>query len=777
MRRLTTLIICSLLTFTISRAQQIDLTRAAILISPSITSPLDETLVRILQEEVGKRTSLTWPVKNNWDVNEQATIAICLSDDDKLYGEQVPAGDHNTAAEYKPEGFRLFTEAKNGKNIIWILAADLRASIFGVGYLLRKADMQTGHCLLNSPLDISTAPVQPIRGHQLGYRNTANSYDAWDVSQYEQYIRELVLFGTNAVENIPFGDGDDSPHMSLSRAEMAVRISEICAAYDIDYWVWTPATFDLTDLKKRQAMLDTHEKFYRDCPKLDHVFFPGGDPGHNHPREVIPFLKDLHERLIKYHPRAGVWISLQGFSAEQVDYFYQYLETYKPDWLRGVVSGPSSPPIAETRFRLADGYQHRQYPDITHNVRCEFPVPDWDQAYMLTIGREGINPRPVFNAKIQTTYAPFTNGFLTYSDGVHDDVNKIVWSMRGWDATLPVYEILEDYGRFFFGSDLAGMTADGILALEQNWKGPIVENGGIEMTFAFWKNLEKENPQLSGNWRWQMLVLRAYYDTYQRRRKIYEQNLENKANQLLGQAGQIGAEKAMEKALTLVNKADTEPLDSDIHAVIVQYADALFRAIGLQTSVAKYQAANSQRGCILDFVNYPLNNRWWLADQFDKIKAMNSEAEKLARLDVIRSWEMPGKGSYYDNVSNIETGPRVLTKSYDACDVAWWEGGFSRARLSSQLFQWEPVLEYDNLDFNGRYLIRVSGFGEALIRVDGERLEPVLYNKGIGEFKEFIVPRHITRDGRMRVSFDLPEESHLRWTQFSHISDVWVIKR
>ena len=70
-----------------------------------------------------------------------------------------------------------------------------------------------------------------------------------------------------------------------------------------------------------------------------------------------------------------------------------------------------------------------------------------------------------------------------------------------------------------------------------------------------------------------------------------------------------------------------------------------------------------------------------------------------------------------------------------------------------------------------------SLFGDALIRTDGERLEPILYNKGFGEFKEFVVPKHITQDGKMRVSFDLPEESHLNWKQFSRISDVWLIKR
>ena len=48
-------------------------------------------------------------------------------------------------------------------------------------------------------LDRAAAPFYLIRGHQLGYRARANSYDGWDKKQYEQYIRELVIFGANSI--------------------------------------------------------------------------------------------------------------------------------------------------------------------------------------------------------------------------------------------------------------------------------------------------------------------------------------------------------------------------------------------------------------------------------------------------------------------------------------------------------------------------------------------------------------------------------------------------
>ena len=362
------------------------------------------------------------------------------------------------------------------------------------------------------------------------------------------------------------------------------------------YWVWTPATIDLRNDSLRQKEIERHEKFYKECSRLDNVFFPGGDPGHNHPREVMPYLKELQLRLVKFHPSAGIWISLQGFSEEMVDYFYKYLADEKPDWLRGVVSGPSSPSIAETRFRLPKQYKHRQYPDITHNVRCEFPTMNFDQAHALTIGREGINPQPIHYSKIHKDYAQFTDGFVTYSDGCHDDVNKIIWGQRGWNPEKSIRDILVEYGRFFFGPELEFDAAEGILSLEKNWVGPLEENGSVETTFMFWNNLEKKYPELRDNWRWEMLQLRANFDSYIRSRLLNEKNLEKEANMILERVDELGVDMAMKKSLEKINEAVTKPINHEIKTKIENYCQNLFELIGLQTSVELYTASGAQRG-------------------------------------------------------------------------------------------------------------------------------------------------------------------------------------
>lgn len=763
-----------ILTASAVQAASIPVGKLSVLISDGVKPQVRQSALEILREEIGKRGKTSVSAVTHWSEAGKFTVALALSIDTELDGKQVPRRSGGNLPELRPEGYRLLWQ----DNVLWIIGADSRALIFGIGELLRTASFAKGQLLIDERLDVASAPQYALRGHQIGYRNTANSYDAWTVEQYDQYIRELALFGTNAIENIPpDGGNDNSPHFKISREEMNVRMSEICDKYDLEYWIWTPATVDLSDPAIRAKELDIHEANYPKVPRLDNIFFPGGDPGHNHPREVLPFLKDLHARLVKYHPNAGIWISLQGFSEEQVDYFYQYLEQNKPTWLRGVVSGPSSPPISETRFRLPKQYKHRSYPDITHNVRCDYPVPNFDQAFALTIGREGINPMPVFYAGVHNKYAPFTDGFVSYSDGCHDDVNKVIWSQMGWNPQKEVRDVLREYANFFFEAKVEEAAAEGILALESNWGGSIIDNGGIAPTLAYWKGLESANPQLGDNWRWQMLVMRAYYDAYVRQRKIYETGLEKQANQLLLDYERLGIDEAMTQALELVNRADTQPIEGESRKKIEEYAQALFESIGLQTSVDKYQASNSQRGCILDFVDYPLNNRWWLADQFDSVRKMGTEAEKIEQLQLIANWENPGPGGYYDDISNIAKSPHVTTTVYDAVDFGWWDNGYSRWRLSSQVYQVNPELEYGDLDPDARYLIRVTGSGDALIRVDGRRLEPLVYEKDLGGFKEFIIPRDLVGDGKISVSFDRPEESHLRWRNYSRISDVWLIRR
>lgn len=748
-----------------------DLSQAAVV----VRAEAGQTAATVLQEEVERRTGLKLAIAAEPVPGRQSIILTT----------QPPAQLAAGLAPLRAEGYQLITDTAGPRKTLWIAGAGARGLLYGVGAFLRQADWSRGRLSVN-PLAVSTSPASPIRGHQLGYRNTANSWDAWTIQQFDQYIRDLALFGVNSIENIPFQDDRHNPLMKIPRKEMNRAMTEICRKYGLDYWVWTPADIDLKDAAKRAALLDKFDEMFAGSRVLTGVFVPGGDPGSNPPELVIPFLEDIAKRMAPVHPKAKVWLSLQGFNKEKEEWVYRYIEQKQPTWLGGLVAGPSSPPIARTRQRLPRQYGLRLYPDLTHNKICQYQVPHWDQAYALTLGREAVNPRPSEYAAIHNRYVSASDGFISYSDGVHDDVNKVVWSALAWDPNTPVRTILREYASLHFSSALSWSIADAILALERNWQGPLADNGAVEGTLLTWQGLEAKAPQLEANWRWQMCLLRAVYDTYVRRRMIYESGLEDEVNRVLAAATDGRSTEAMSRSEAILNRATAEPVSPDLKARIVELCEKLFRSIGLQTSVEKYHASGAERGAVLDFVDAPLNNRWWLEDEFKKVSALPTEKEKTARLHALAAWEHPGEGSYYDDIGNEAKSPHVdgdaeqEPESFRAPEPTfwWWDSGRSRARLSWQTTMWPARMVYEGLDPQATYFVRTGGYGQSLLSIDGQRATPTIDGKQMGEFKEFPVPPEALKDGRLVLTWTIPtDESHLNWRQHSRLAEVWLLKR
>ena len=759
---------------------RIELHRATIVVRAGTLPEGERTAASMLVDEISKRCGVRLQVSASWP-SGGAVIAITSQAQVAGWKRQPPGG-----AELRAEGYRLVTERNSGSPVVWITGADARGALFGAGRLLREIDWARGSFWLNGTLDVETSPAYAIRGHQLGYRAQANSYDAWDPAQFEQYIRELTWFGVNSIEGIPFQDERPTPVMKYSRREMNKAIGEICHRYGLDYWLWLPADFDLRDIAARDKLIGQCRELYQDCPAVAGIFFPGGDPGSNPPELVLPFLEDLGRQVLPIHPASRIWLSLQWFNATQIDSIYQYIERQAPKWFAGLVAGPSSPPEGPTRRRLPKQYKLRLYPDLTHNKLCQYEVPEWDQAYALTLGREAINPRPAEFAAIHNRFAPLSDGFISYSDGIHDDVNKAIYSALSWDPGREVRDILIDYSRAYFHPGVAIAAADAILALERNWHGPLAANGAVEATLATWSDLASKAPQLAGNWRWQMSLLRANYDAFVRRRLIREGLLESEANHLMAAAGD--PETAMAAATKVLNRAVNQPESPELRKRIVDLCDQLFRSIGLQTSVPKYHAIGAERGAVLDFVDYPLNNRWWLEDEFRKIRALPSAADQRRRLHELAAWENPGPGSFYDNVGNIAKSPHVVRAGFDLAGAGslrevdttfwWWDQGKSRARLTWQVTAWPVAMIYEDLDEHGKYVVQSSGYGQALLRINGELVKPDRDGKEMGETKEFPVDPKFLKGGRLVLTWDPPKnEGHLNWRQKSRLAEVWLIKR
>jgi len=619
------------LSASICKAQNIDLSKAVIV---SSSQKIHEKASQMLHEEIAKRTRIRMP---SGDV---VAIVLGTVDDfpdksfEQLKGFEVPA---------KAEGFSIWVDTKTRKTpTICLMGRDNRGALFAAGKLLRTLTMGRDNLSFDPGIRIATAPDVSIRGHQQAYRPKTNSYDGWTVEMWEQSIRDLAVYGTNAIELLPprSDDAADSPHYPLPKIDMMIEMSRICDEYGLDVWIWFPAIDkDYTDPKTVEAALKEWSEVFRRLPRIDAVFVPGGDPGRTHPKILMPFIEKQKKNLNKYHPKAQMWMSPQGFDRDKkrqgwMQAFYDIMNNEQPKWLDGIVHGPQiKQDLQELRKNIPAQYPIRRYPDITHSLGCQYPVPKWDKAFRLTLHREPINPRPRGFAKIYRQYRPYAIGFITYSEGCNDDVNKILWSCLGWDPEMNVRDIMKDYSNYFISPRYSERFADGLLALEKNWQGPLLKNYSVYKTLEHFQKMEKEaTPQEKLNWRFQQGLYRAYYDAYVRSRLIYETKVEKRALQTLSQASQIGSVEAMKKAEAILDEVNSHDPQPQWRARIFELAEALFQSIRMQLSVEKYQAISVHRGANLDKIDVPLNNSKELKKQFAEIRNLKSEEERLSRI-------------------------------------------------------------------------------------------------------------------------------------------------
>ena len=286
----------------------------------------ERTAVRVLIEEIEKRTTIRLPVSTQWPADTVPAIAVGLLTTSSTWASPGLRGLPSIGAPGR-EGYRLAvnTTARRSPTIL-VLGADQRGVLFGVGRLLRELRMSRGSLQTPAALSIVSAPQVALRGHQLGYRPKTNAYDAWDVPMWEQYIRDLAIFGTNAVELIPprSDDAADSPHFPLPQIDMMVEMSRLANEYGMDVWIWYPAMDpDYGDPKQVVFALNEWADVFKKLPRIDAIFVPGGDPGHTQPKHLLAMLERQTTSLHKFHPNAQMWMSPQGFTKVWMEEFYQ----------------------------------------------------------------------------------------------------------------------------------------------------------------------------------------------------------------------------------------------------------------------------------------------------------------------------------------------------------------------------------------------------------------------------------------------------------------------
>jgi hypothetical protein len=805
-----------------ARGNEIDLKDCVLVTSPNPT-PREVRALTVLAEEAAKRCGLTWQRQTTGKSTAPVTIYAGLASGLGKLGSRTQTA---VAAvnPHTPEMYAIHTGSDSGGHWITIAGSDERAVLFGVGHLLRSTDFSRQAATIDPELlPRTSSPKYPLRGHQLGYRPKTNAYDAWTVEIWDQYIRDLAIFGTNAIELIPprSDDEPDSPLFPLPPGQMMVEMSRIADNYGLDVSVWYPAMDkDYSDPQTVAKALDEWEAVFKMVPRIDVVFVPGGDPGHTEPKYLLALLQKQKVGLRKYHPKAQMWMSPQSFTAPWMDEFFSIVSTAETkSWLDGIVVGPQSRmTLQEIRRRLPAQYPIRYYPDITHSTSCQFPVPDWDIAYALTEGRETINPRPLGQANILRKYLPGTIGFISYSEGCNDDANKFLWSALSWDPEKTPIDALRDFARYFGGKEVTEGFSQGLVSLEANWHGPLATNTSVAVTLAQFQDMERNAPPaILGNWRFQQALYRAYYDAYVQSRLLEETGQVERAFAVLRQVNDVGWSPGPleigaapspgpvngNDPMLLIDEAKGILQQSLIHSAsgslrirVKELAEALFQSIRMQLAVDRYRGEAIVRGTNLDTLDYPVSDAPWLLVKLTEISHETGMAKQLAAIQALLNRTDPGPGGFYDELGNPSNRPHLLPGEGSEKDpefratpltgVMYPDTFGSSAplawkRCAESLFDASLRMHYTGLDPKARYRLRVVYTGDRskkmrLMANESVEIHPYQLRPWPPAPQEFDVAAAATASG----------ELNLAWTREPglggngrgcQVSEVWLINQ
>lgn len=512
-----------------------------------------------------------------------------------------------------------------------IFAHTVRGLIFGMGKFLMKTVYEKEKITLISDIAGKHIPEKRIRGHQNAYRKMPNTYDAWSPEQFRDHFINLMLFGTNTTELLPpeYPETKDS-YNSLMKWDMKEHM-EKCSHYanelDMDVSLWYPND-DLPEDESAELRRET----LKDAERIDIIFPPGGDPGDYPADQFVSRCVKIIKEVRKVKPDVQMWPSAQmprgipGWG----DAFVENINATEDGVITGVIQGPNrAMEVYELRRRIDSRFPLRFYPDITHNLRCEYsvqyPSEAWHYSLQAVNSRESVNPRPQEYKRIHSIKSPYTVGSVPYSEGVTDDVNKFVWGRLEWEKDQSIKSILEDYARLFFPEfPSAYAIAQAISGLEYNWIGDPLDNPNIENTYTAFRNILSACPQLHDNWRFLMHLYRAEFDSLVLMRRHFETELMDEAREYIFR-------NDLEKAEEILST----DFDEDYYALrkeIFEIGDKLFDLIGMQTSVERHDALSWERGAVLDQIDQPLTNRRWYLKKIAEAKETENANEYMKKI-------------------------------------------------------------------------------------------------------------------------------------------------
>ena len=672
---------------------------------------------------------------------------------------------------------------------ITVYALTVRGLIYGYSHFLRKTEFNGENITLIECINGEYIPQKQLRGHQTGYRTTPNTYDAWDYDTYFQYYLDMMAFGANICEHNGTKPSKNARNclMKYEQYEFLEEASRLAQLIDLDISVWHAND----DNESEEDAVIMREKLYQKVPHIQFFFPPGGDPGElpadvfvDRCKKISRSLKKIHPD-IKMHPSAQAPHSMPSWGKDFIDALQD-----EPDEIDAVIMGPNHAyPMHELRKKVPQKYPLRFYPDITHNLRCEYPVnflnDDWHFAFEATLSRESVNPRPTELRTLHRLFSPYTVGSVSYSEGVHDDLNKAVWSALEFDANSDLREIITDYARYFIYGAPAEKFADCILLLERNWQGAPEENPCIDLAYKELCSLKRDYPHLKENWRFMLHYFRGCCDMLVKMRRVFELSLCKNAKRELEKGN-------TETALGILNT----PFDStyvSLRKELDALGELLFNLIGIQLDVEHYHTDSWERGATLDTIDNNVTDRSFLIKKCEYAltlpqgdrerfinKLLNLRTQKpeevyfSVALHGLVSLGVPQNGEFYMDIQGDRPSakekslPMAMTKVYDHFSFNAHFGTFQKDTDYELIIAYQhsqnDAIEHHKITANGVVIYDGKRYGGT----EDQQFDAEFLAEGFSS-RKYRLPKEVFQNGALDLEITEPVDGF-------KLCELWIKK-
>jgi hypothetical protein len=127
-------------------------------------------------------------------------------------------------------------------------------------------------------------------------------------------------------------------------------------------------------------------------------------------------------------------------------------------------------------------------------------------------GGYGANPQPGRLQKRWDETGPKLSGGFPYSEGIYEDINKVICAQLYWTPDRPATETVKEYVAFEFSPEVVDDVMSVVTILENNHLRDQIGDSAVTACQLLERADAQLTPQARRSWRWRLLSIRASID-------------------------------------------------------------------------------------------------------------------------------------------------------------------------------------------------------------------------------------------------------------------------